>query len=338
MNDKIAYAGAASEAPEHAGPAQGDAGNATPQPPRDAGPPARSANRAMAILRLMTRDRLVLCALLFLAIVLLCAIFGPMLIGDVATRPNFRARNLAPFSMQHGWAYVLGADTLGRSLLARLIEGARNTIGIAACAVAVSMLIGGMLGLLAGYSRGFLSNLIMRLADIVMSFPSLLLALVVLFTLGPSITNLIIVLAITRIPIYLRTARAEVLEIRERMFVSAALSLGASHWRVLSRHIAPLAIPTLITIGAIDFATVVLAESSLSFLGLGVQAPAFTWGSMVATGRGYLASAWWIAFWPGLALLLTTLSLSILSNWVRMYGDPQQRWRIELRSTKDGKQ
>jgi len=338
MNDKTAYAGSAPNTPDHTGAVPDSMDSTQQPPPLDAIPPRRQANRAVAILRLMTRDRLVLAALVFLAIVLLCALFGPMLIGDVATRPNFRARNLAPFSMQHGWAYVLGADTLGRSLLARLIEGARNTIGIAACAVAVSMLTGGALGLLAGYSRGFLSNLIMRLADIVMSFPSLLLALVVLFTLGPSITNLVIVLAITRIPIYLRTARAEVLEIRERMFVSAALSLGASHWRVLSRHIAPLAAPTLITIGAIDFATVVLAESSLSFLGLGVQAPAFTWGSMVATGRGYLANAWWIAFWPGLALLLTTLSLSILSNWVRMYGDPQQRWRIELGPAKGKKQ
>jgi peptide/nickel transport system permease protein len=290
-----------------------------------AGKPARSQ-----ILRLIARDPLTLAAILFLVLVLLCAILGPYLVGHVIDRPNFRARNMAPGSFSQGWAYILGADTLGRSILARLIYGARNTIGIAFCAVVASMFTGGLLGLVAGYSRGLLSGVILRLADIVMSFPSLLLALIVLFSLGPSVANLIIVLAITRIPIYLRTTRAEVLEVRERMFVSAAKALGAGHMRILFRHIAPIVLPTLVTIGAIDFATVVLAESSLSFLGLGIQPPEFTWGAMVATGRGYLSSAWWIAFWPGLAILLTTLSLNILSNWWRTYADPQQRWRIEL--------
>ena len=290
----------------------------------------RPASRIPLPLRLLFRDPLAASATIFLFIVTLCAIIAPMLIGDLAEGPNFRARNMAPFSLEQGFAYVLGADTLGRSLLARLVVGARNTLGIAAFAVLCSLLIGGTLGLVAGYSRGWLGNFIMRCTDIVMSFPSLLLALIVLFSLGPSIQNLVLVLAITRVPIYLRTTRAEVLEIRERMFVSAATALGASHLRLIFTHIAPMVLPTVLTIGAIDFATVVLAESSLSFLGLGIQAPAFTWGSMVATGRGYLASAWWVAFWPGLAILLTTLSLNILSSWWRTYSDPHQRWRLEL--------
>jgi peptide/nickel transport system permease protein len=281
-------------------------------------------------LRLIFRDPLAAAATIFLLLIICCAIVGPLLIGNLGEKPNFRARNMAPFSLAQGWAYVLGADTLGRSLLIRLIVGARNTLSIAAVTVAFSLLIGGTLGLIAGYSRGRLGSLIMRGADIVMSFPSLLLALIVLFSLGPSIPNLVLVLAITRIPIYLRTTRAEVLEVRERMFVSAATALGASHLRLIFRHIAPTVMPTTLTIGAIDFATVVLAESSLSFLGLGIQAPEFTWGSMVATGRGYLATAWWVAFWPGLAILLTTLSLNILSNWWRTYADPHQRWRLEL--------
>lgn len=288
------------------------------------------------ILRLVSHDWLALAAVIFLAVVVACALFSPWLLGDLIDKPNFRARNMAPFSMAQGWTYVLGADTLGRSLLIRLIVGAQNTIGIAFCAVLCSVVIGGLLDLVAGYSRGVAGTLIMRGADIVMSFPSLLLALIVLFSLGPSITNLVLVLAITRVPIYLRTTRAEVLEVRERMFVSAAVALGANHTRILFRHIAPIVLPTLVTIGAIDFATVVLAESSLSFLGLGIQAPQFTWGAMVATGRGYLATAWWIAFWPGLAILLTTLSLNVLSSWWRTYADPQQRWRIELARSKKG--
>ena len=280
--------------------------------------------------RRMLGDRMTALALCFLATMLVCAIIGPIFIGDLAEKPNFRARNMAPFSLEQGWAFVLGADTLGRSILARLIVAARTTLGIAAFAVLCSLVIGGILGLIAGYSRGWASTVILRATDIVMSFPSLLLALIVLYSLGPSIMNLVIVLAITRIPIYLRTTRAEVMEIRQRMFVSAAEALGASHARMVFRHIAPMVIPTLLTIGAIDFATVVLAESSLSFLGLGVQAPAFTWGSMVATGRGYLANAWWVAFWPGLAILLTTLSLNMLSGWWRTWSDPHQRWRLEL--------
>ncbi len=275
------------------------------------------------------RDKLALCAALFLVLLIACVLFGPLLVGEAAGKLGLRQRNLPPFSFEHGLTYFLGADTLGRPILARLIVGAQNTLGIAAAAVMFSMIVGGTLGLVAGYSERWYSHVILRLADVVMSFPSLLLALIVLYTLGPSMTNLVIVLAITRLPIFIRTARAEVLELRERMFVSAALSMGASSGRILFRHIAPLVLPTLATIAAIDFATVILAESSLSFLGLGIQPPDFTWGAMVANGRGYLSSAWWIAFWPGLAILMTTLSLNILASWARTVADPLQRWRLQ---------
>lgn len=291
--------------------------------------PAAAPGTSRVLLSYLRRDRLALAAAIFLALFVLAAILGPWIVGDAASRLGLRQRNLPPFSLDHAWVYFLGADTLGRPILARLIVGAQSTLGIAAAAVFSSMLVGGTLGLVAGYSERWYSHLILRLADIVMSFPSLLLALIVLYTLGPSITNLVIVLAITRMPIYLRTARAEVLELRERMFVSAARSMGAGSVRIILRHIAPLVLPTLITIAAIDFATVILSESALSFLGLGIQPPDFTWGAMVANGRGYLSTAWWIAFWPGLAIMLTTLSLNILSNWARTAADPQQRWRLQ---------
>jgi peptide/nickel transport system permease protein len=175
----------------------------------------------------------------------------------------------------------------------------------------------------------------MRAADITMSFPSLLLALIVLYVLSPAISNMIIVLAITRVPIYLRTIRAEVLEIRERMFVTAAKTLGASQWRIVFKHIAPMAMPTLITIATLDFAFVMLSEASLSFLGLGIQAPNITWGLMVAEGRNYLASAGWLSFWPGLAIALTAMALNLLSNWLRTVTDPKQRWRLEAGTLDD---
>ena len=148
--------------------------------------------------------------------------------------------------------------------------------------------------------------------------------------------NVVIVLAITRIPIYLRTTRAEVLEIRERMFVMAARVMGARAFRIVLRHILPIVAPTLITIGAIDFAFVMLAESALSFLGVGIQPPEFTWGAMVALGRNYLGSAWWLAFWPGLAILTTTLALNLLASWARTATDPTQRWRLEISAKSDG--
>lgn len=287
------------------------------------------------VLRMLWRDKFALCAAIFLIIVAFCAIFGPGLFEDIATKQNLRGRNAPPFDFSKPWLFWLGGDALGRPLLARIIVAAQNTIMVAAGAVVCSMAIGATLGLIAGYTTRITSQIIMRLADVIMSFPSLLLAVIVLYMLPPSVGNLIIVLAITRIPVYLRTSRAEVLEIRERMFVQAAQVMGASTGRIVFRHILPIVFPTLITIATLDFAFVMLAESSLSFLGIGIQPPEISWGLMVSQGRPYLTSAWWLSFWPGLAIILTTLSLNLLSNWMRTALDPVQRWRLEISRSKD---
>jgi peptide/nickel transport system permease protein len=175
----------------------------------------------------------------------------------------------------------------------------------------------------------------MRFSDVLQSFPSLLLAVIVLYILEPRIFNLVIVLAITRLPVYIRVARAEVLEIRERLFVDAARVLGSSRTRIILRHIAPVVAPTIVTIMTVNFAFVMLAESSLSFLGIGIQPPSITWGLMVAQGRNYLNIAWWLAFFPGLMIMVSTLSANILSNWVRMVSDPVQRSRLESLKIKE---
>ncbi len=281
-------------------------------------------------LALLVRDKFALVAAIYMVVVTLCALFGPALLGDVATDMNLRQRNAPPFTLEHGWLYVLGADALGRSILARIVVAAQNTMAVAASAVALAMLIGGTLGLIAGYRGGWLGEVIMRLADVIMSFPSLLLAVVVLYMLEPRVGNLVLVLAFTRVPVYLRTTRAEVLEIRERLFVSAARVMGAGSIRIVLRHVAPIVLPTLITVATLDFAFVMLAESALSFLGIGIQPPEITWGLMVAQGRNYLNVAWWLAFWPGLAIMLTTMALNLLSSWVRIATDPVQRWRLEV--------
>ena len=280
--------------------------------------------------RMLMRDKFALCATIFLVVLVLAAFLGSFLLDDIATKQNLRGRNAPPFDFAKHWVFWLGGDALGRPLLARIIVAARNTLMIAGSAVSFSIVIGCFLGLIAGYNSKFFSHVIMRIADVIMSFPSLLLAVIILYMLPPSVLNIVVVLAITRIPVYLRTARAEVLEIRERMFIQAAQVMGASNKRIIFRHILPIIIPTMVTIATLDFAFVMLAESSLSFLGIGIQPPEITWGLMVAQGRPYLTTAWWLSFWPGLAIILTTLSLNLLSNWLRVVLDPQQRWRMEV--------
>ena len=281
------------------------------------------------VISMFLNDKLPLISIILRISSLLIAIFGPSLTSKTHTKMNLRLRNLAPFSFEHNIMYFFGADALGRSMIARLIIATQNTMFIAGSAVLLSMTFGGVFGLISGYFGGKIGNLIMRLADIIMSFPSLLLAVIVLYMFDPGLINLVLVLAFTRMPIYMRTARAEVLEIRERLFVSAAISMGASNIRIIFKHIAPLTIPTLITIATLDFAFVMLGESALSFLGVGIQPPEVTWGLMVAQGRNYLQIAWWLAFFPGLMIMAVALSLNLLSSWLRIVLDPIQRWRLE---------
>ena len=205
-------------------------------------------------LRLLVSDPFALAAAIFLVLLVAGAVLGPWLLEELATRPQLRMRNAPPFTLEHGWGYILGADSLGRSILARLLVAARSTLTIAAAAVAIAMVFGAALGLLAGFTRSWVGDLVMRLTDIVMSFPSTLLAVVILYTFRPSIATLVAVLAITRLPVYIRTTRAEVLEIRERMFVSAARVMGASSLRIALRHVLPMVLPTLLTIATVEFA------------------------------------------------------------------------------------
>jgi ABC-type dipeptide/oligopeptide/nickel transport systems, permease components len=297
-------------------------------------PTTASETKGPNLISMLWRDKFAFVSVIILLLILVAALIGPALLGDAATQQNLRGRNFPPFSFERGWLFYLGGDALGRSMLARLIVAAQSTIAIAAGTVAAAMVVGTILGLIAGYMGKVVSQVIMRLADVIMSFPSLLIAVVVLYVLGPSIPNMILVLAITRVPIYLRTARAEVLEVRERMFVQAAIVMGATHSRIIVKHILPVIAPTILTIATLDFAFVMLAESSLSFLGIGVQPPDITWGLMVSQGRPYLSSAWWLAFWPGLMIVIAALSLNLLSNWLRVALDPTQRWRLEARRTK----
>lgn len=291
--------------------------------------PVKAAVRGGRLLGMLLGDRFATAAACFLLLLVFGAAFGPTLIGGTEVNMNLGMRNAPPFTLNDGLAYVLGADSLGRPILPRILLAARTTLAISLTVVICSMIIGSSLGIVAGYYGGRVGSTIMRCADLIMSFPSLLLAVIVLYVLEPFVFNVVIVLAITRLPVFIRVARAEVLEVKQRLFVEAAQSMGASDWRILIRHIAPIILPTLFTVASLDLANVMLAESSLSFLGIGVQPPNITWGVMVASGRNYLTSAWWLAFWPGFAILLTALSANLLSNWMRLAMDPKLRWRLE---------
>ncbi len=294
---------------------------ATPAPRRGVG--------ILRVARMLAADPFALAALCFLIVMVFAATFGPMLMPEASLLMNLELRNTPPFSLEHGFAYFFGGDSLGRPILPRLLVGARTTLSIAVAVVICSAVIGATLGLVAGYYGRWPGTIIMRFADVVMSFPSLLLAVIVLYVLEPRAANVIIVLTITRMPVFIRVTRAEVMEIKERLFVEGARAAGASDLRIMIKHVMPVVLPTIFTVGSLDFANVMLNESSLSFLGIGVQPPDVTWGLMVASGRNFLTSAWWLAFWPGLAILLTALSANLLSNWLRLAMDPKLRWRLE---------
>lgn len=299
--------------------------------------PAAPAARRITWWRLLLRDKFACLAVVILVIVALSALVGPVLLGDLAVKQNLRAVNRPPFSLDDGWAFALGSDSLGRSVLARLVVASRTTLSVAIPAVLISLVVGSIWGMWAGYHRGRRESISMRIADVILSFPSLLLAVVVLYVFSPSATNIILVLAIARIPIYLRAARAESAELQSRLFVDAARTFGAKSWAIIGRHVAPTVLPTLFTVATLDFCFVMLTESSLSFLGIGIQPPDMSWGLMVAQGRQVLQSAWWIAVFPGLAIVVTTVSATVLASWARLAMDPGQRWRLTLPRSRRGK-
>jgi peptide/nickel transport system permease protein len=273
---------------------------------------------------LLLRSPLPLVASIVLALLLLVAVVGAPLASTAAARQDLGARFLRPFHLSHGWEFVLGSDSLGRSMLLQLLVGARTTFVVAGCAVGLSALVGVTIGMISGYRGGWVDASLMRISDVIVTVPSLLLALAVLFVLTPSITNLVLVLAISRLPVYLRLARAQTLEIRQRVFIEASHALGATGPRIVWRDIRPLVIPTVLTVGMLEVANVMLAAAGLSFLGVGLQRPNIDWGTMVSEGRQYLSEAWWVTVLPGAAILISALAANLISNWLRAAGDPLQ--------------
>jgi peptide/nickel transport system permease protein len=223
------------------------------------------------------------------------------------------------------WEHPLGTDKVGRDMLSRIIYGARVSLTVALIAIFCGGLVGTALGLVAGYFGGGWDHLIMRLVDIKISLPSILLALVLAAALGPSFATVIIVIALLLWTRYARLVRAETLSLRSRDFVARAQVAGCSTFRILTRHILPNVVNTIVVLATLEVGQVILLESTLSFLGAGIPLPTPAWGLMVADGRALVVSAWWVAFFPGLAILLTVLSMNLLGDWLRDKLDPKLR-------------
>lgn len=258
-----------------------------------------------------------------LIVLIVAALLPSLLAPNDPFEPNLVGVTAPPVFVEGGSStFILGQDQIGRDILSRLIFGARVTVIVGVLGTVVSYVIGVTLGLVAGYFGGRLDELIMRLADLQMAFPFLLLAIVIAAVLGPSLTNVIIVLALTRWTTYARLVRGQVLSAREEVYVESARAVGVGRFRILFRHILPNILAPTIVIASFDVGANIIVEASLSFLGLGVQPPAPSWGNMLADGRLYLSTAWWISTIPGLALTLTLLAVNIQGDRLRDMIDP----------------
>ena len=275
--------------------------------------------------RSMVAARWPLLALFILFVVAVVAIFGPAFSPMDPNRQNIMLRLAEPGAAgARGAIHWLGSDGLGRDVLSRLLYGARISLLVGICAILVGGTIGVIAGLVSGYFGGWIDDIIMRLGDIQLAFPFILLAIMFLVVLGPGVGNLILVLGIGQWVTYARIVRAQTLSLREKEFVEAARALGDTTPSIIFRTILPNIVAPLTVIASFNVAAVILSEAALSFLGLGVPPEVPTWGSMLAESREQLlANKWWLAVFPGLAIVVTVLSFNILGDWLRDFLDPR---------------
>jgi len=290
-----------------------------------AGRPAGSVSLPGSLRRLVRLRWGVAASVILLAIVA-SAIFAPAIAPHDPLAVNISHRLAPPVWMEGGTPqHVLGTDQVGRDLLARVIYGGRISLVIGVAAVLISTTIGVLLGLAGGYFGGRADWTIMTAVNVLLTFPFVLLALAVIAVLGASLGNMIVVLGVAGWPIYTRVVRAETMAIREREFILAGRALGMSHARIIFRQILPNLVSPIVVIATLQVAQVIVLESFLSFLGLGVQPPTPAWGNMLGEGRVYMLNSWWIAAFPGLAIFLTTLAINLMGNALRDWLDPHMK-------------
>jgi peptide/nickel transport system permease protein len=271
-------------------------------------------------LGLLAGNRTALIASLVLLAIIVVAIFDETFAPQGANEQDISSRLQAP-----SWDHPFGTDDLGRDILSRVILGASVSLKVGFLSVGLALVAGTAIGLLAGFYGRWVDDSLMRLMDMLFAFPAVLLAIAILAIRGPGTSNTIIAIAVVYVPIFARVTRASVLGVREEVYVRASRSVGASDLRLITRHVLPNAAPPIIVQTSISLAFAVLAEAALSFLGLGTQPPSPSWGLMLAEGRGYIDIAWWLAFFPGMAIVITVLCFNLLGDGLRDVLDPRQR-------------
>ncbi len=272
------------------------------------------------------RDKAGFAGIVLIFMLLFMAFAAPLLAPHDPAAQDLRARLSPPAWLEKGsMNHILGTDHLGRDILSRVIYGSRVSLLVGASVVLLAGTFGVLMGLFAGYLGGRVDNFVMRWIDTQVAFPGLLLALIILSVIGPSMFTVIVVLSLNGWMVYGRMTRGAVLSVRQTEYVEAAEIVGCHSWRVLYKHILPNLTSPLLTLAILEFARIVLAEAALSFLGLGIQPPATSWGLDVANGKDYIFRAWWLVTMPGIAISITVLAVNLLASWMRLISDPQER-------------
>jgi len=284
----------------------------------------RRVTRGQKVLRKLLENKGAVFGLIMVLGVIFSAIFAPLISPHDPILQDVEKRLLPPLGQAEADPnYLLGTDQLGRDIVSRLIYGARISIVVSVSAVVFSAFLGTIIGLFSGFYGGKIDSVFMRLADVQLAFPFILLAIAIIAVLGPNLQNIIIVMGITGWVIYARVVRAEVLSLREKEYVMAVRALGGSNGRIIFNHLLPNVVPPIIVIITLEMARMIIMEAALSFLGLGIQPPTPTWGGMLADGRVYLVTSWWLATFPGVVIMLVVLGINLLGNWLRDILDPR---------------
>ncbi|MAF39588.1 MAG: peptide ABC transporter permease [Chloroflexi bacterium] len=264
--------------------------------------------------------------LFIIVVFVLCAILANLITTQDVYSVQLPNRLIPPFWLEGGSLnHLLGTDPLGRDILTRIIFGARVSVIIAITALTIGGGIGTLVGLTAGFYGGKIDTILMRFADITLAFPLILFAILLVMVLGPSMMNVIIAISLVLWARYARVIRGEVLGLMQRDFIARAKVSGASDWRIMMRHLLPNVMPTLIVLLTLQVGWVIIVEASLSFLGAGIPPPTPAWGSMLADGREYVSTAWWVTTAPGVAIMLVVLAFNLAGDWLRERLDPKQR-------------
>lgn len=286
----------------------------------------RMRSRRAEVWSAVVANRLSLAGLVVLAVLVVAAVFGSWLAPYGANEQDVLGRFQGP-----SWSHWFGTDDLGRDVFSRVLIAARGSLQVGVIAVGIALALGVPIGLIAGYYGGAADGVLMRLMDIIFSFPAILLAIAVVAVRGPGLTNAMIAIGIVYMPIFARIARGSVITVRNEVYVRAARSLGATDRRILRKHVLPNIVAPIIVQTSLSLAFAILSEAALSFLGLGVQPPQPSWGRMLADGRGFMKQAPWIGIFPGVAILLTVMAFNLVGDGLRDALDPRQKSVIESR-------